>query len=121
MMFAVHTASAQDKVVPLAVLLKGTSVVAQDVKNTFLGKIDNEFGNDSILNEFSKYGNKFGADSIFNEFGKFGGKFSEFSPYNEFTNKPPMIVKEGKVIGYLTANKFMKGAISVPSLMSVMK
>lgn len=114
-----QTTLAQDKAAPIAAILKGASIIAQDGKNTFLGKIDNEFTKDSIFNEFSKYGNEFNADSIFNEFGRFGGEFSQFSPFNEFTNKPPMIVKDGKIIGYLTANKAKRGGISVPGLMSI--
>lgn len=110
---------AQDNGAQVAAILKGASIIAQDGKNTFLGKIDNEFVKDSIFNEFSKYGNEFNADSIFNEFGTFGGEFSQFSPFNEFTNKPPMIVKDGKIIGYLTANKAKRGGISVPALMSI--
>jgi hypothetical protein len=103
----------------IAAQLKGASIIAQDDKNTFLGKVDNEFAQDSIFNEFSKYGSEFSADSIFNEFGNFGGEFSQFSPFNEFTNKPPMIVKDGKIIGYLTANERVRGAISVAALKSI--
>jgi len=112
-------ALAQGKAADVAAILKGASIIAQDGKSTYLGEIDNEFGKDSIFNEFSKFGNEFNADSIFNEFGTFGGEFSQFSPFNEFTNKPPMIVKDGKVIGYLTANKAKRGGISVPALLSI--
>jgi hypothetical protein len=114
-----QTSLAQNNAAGVAAILKGASIIAQDGKNTFLGKIDNEFAKDSIFNEFSEYGNEFNADSIFNEFGGFGGEFSQFSPFNEFTAKPPMIVKDGNVIGYLTANTAIRGGISVPGLMSI--
>jgi len=112
-------AVAQNNAARIAATLKGASIIAQDGRNTFLGKVDNEFGKDSIFNEFSKYGTEFNTNSIFNEFGRFGGDFSRFSPFNEFTNKAPMIVKDGQVIGYLTANIITRGGISVPALMSI--
>jgi len=111
--------AAQPSSAQLADKLTGASIIAQDDKNTFLGKIDNEFAKDSIFNEFSKYGSEFNAESIFNEFGKFGGEFSNLSPFNAFASKPPMIVKDGKIIGYLTANIAKKGGISVSSLRSI--
>jgi hypothetical protein len=119
MLFSAQPATCQDEGAKLAALLKGASLVAQDEEKTFLGTIDNSFGVNSIFNEFSKYGSKFSADSIFNEFGKFGGEFSRLSPFNNFTNTPPMIIKNGAVIGYLTANAGKHGGISLAVLRSI--
>lgn len=89
----------------------GASVIADDGEQTFLGKIDSTTAGDSIFNEFSRYGSEFGAKSIWNEFGRYGGEFSTYSPFNEFTSSPPFLVKSGKVIGHLTVNDLLQGAV----------
>lgn len=53
--------------------LENAYVVAQDKKNTFLGKIESSFS----------------SDSIFNEFGNFGSEFSSYSATNPITLTPP--------------------------------
>lgn len=119
LIFAAQPVTAQNRAAQVVGILKGASIIAQDGKKTYLGKIDHEFVKDSIFNNFSKYGNEFNVNSIFNEFGTFGGEFGDFSPYNAFAAKPPMIIKKGKVIGYLTANKHKRGGISVAALMAL--
>ncbi|WP_439449278.1 hypothetical protein [Stenotrophomonas sp. ATs4] len=84
-----------------------------------LGKITNSFDTDSIFNEFGTYGNEFSSESIWNEFSTFGNKFNSDSPFNEFSSSPPMIIKGGKVIGYLSANKNIRGSIS-PNLLKAL-
>jgi len=93
-------------------LLKGASILAQDDKNTFLGKVTNSYDSQSIFNEFGTYGNPFSSSSIWNEFSTFGSEFSNYSPFNKFTATPPMMVKKGKIVGYLSSNKFIKPSIS---------
>lgn len=93
-------------------ILSGSVIVAQDSSNTVLGKITNSFDSDSIFNEFGTYGNEFSSDSIWNEFSTFGNEFGSNSPFNEFSSSPPMIIKGGKVIGYLSANKYIRNSIS---------
>ncbi|MEG3789154.1 hypothetical protein V1318_03375 [Lysobacter sp. CCNWLW3] len=99
--------------------LNGSVIVAQDSKNTVLGKITNNFDSDSIFNEFGTYGNEFSSDSIWNEFSTFGNEFSSDSPFNEFSSSPPMIIKGGNVIGYLSANKSIRSSIS-PNLLKAL-
>lgn len=93
---------------------QGTAVVSYDSLNEttkYLGKIEDQFTVDSIFNEFGTYGSEFSSDSIWNEFGTYGSEFSSESPFNEFTSTPPMIVKNNKIIGYLTVNKFIQGGV----------
>lgn len=92
--------------------LSGASIIAQDEKQTFLGTISNEFASNSIYNEFGNYGSEFSSSSIWNEFSTFGSEFSSLSPFNEYTSTPPMIVKDNTIIGYLTINGYINGAIS---------
>lgn len=99
--------------------LNGSVIVAQDSNNTSLGKITNSFDSDSIFNEFGTYGNKFSSNSIWNEFSTFGNKFNSDSPFNEFSTSPPIIIKGGQVIAYLSANKSIRGSIS-PNLLKAL-
>lgn len=93
-------------------LLKGVSVFAQDDEQTYLGKIDTEYNSESIFNEYGTYGNEYSSKSIWNEYSEFGNKYNSLSPFNDYSSSPPMIIKNGKIIGYLTTNKFILGAIS---------
>ena len=99
--------------------LDGSYIVAQDERNTFLGKIENSFSQDSIFNEFGNFGSEYGSLSIFNEFGGFGSEFGTYSATNSFTSTPPMIIKNGKILGFITTNKAINGGIS-PSLLKVL-
>ena len=100
-------------------ILKDAAIIAQDDQNTFLGKITNSYDSKSIFNEFGTYGNPFSSSSIWNEFSTFGNEFNAQSPFNKFSSSPPMIIKGKKIIGYLTANKSLKGSIS-PSLLKAL-
>lgn len=91
--------------------LLGASIFAAD--DTFLGVVSKDrFRQDSISNNFGPYGGEFSQNSIFNEFGPYGGQFSPMSPFNEFSNTPPRLVKNDRVVGYLTTNRFLEGTIN---------
>lgn len=100
-------------------ILSGSVIVAQDSRNTVLGKITNSFDSDSIFNEFGTYGNEFSSASVWNEFSTFGNEFNSDSPFNEFSSNPPMIIKGGEVIGYLSVNKSIRSSIS-PNLLKAL-
>lgn len=103
----------------LCEIVNGSVIIGQDSKNTYLGKITNSFDSDSIFNEFGTYGNEFSSDSIWNEFSTFGNEFNSYSPFNEFSSSPPMIIKDRKVIGYLSANKSIETSVS-PNILKAM-
>ncbi len=100
--------------------LRNSKIIAQDNENTYLGKLSNEFDSESVFNGFGKYGNKFSSSSIWNEFSTFGNEFSSYSPFNEFSSTPPMIIRDGKIIAYLTVNNSINGAVS-PKILLVFK
>jgi hypothetical protein len=110
-----HPVHAQD----VCRILNGSVIVAQDSSNTFLGKITNSFDSESIFNEFGTYGNEYSSDSIWNEFSTFGNEFNSDSPFNEFSSSPPLIIRDGEVIGYLSANKSIRSSIS-PNLLKAL-
>ena len=103
----------------LCSVVSGAVVIAQDSKNTFLGKITNSFDSQSIFNEFGNYGNEFSSSSIWNSFSEFGNEFNSYSPFNEFSSSPPMIIKNQKILGYLSSNKSVRPAIS-PNLLKAL-
>ena len=100
-------------------LLKGAHVFAQDKEQTYLGKIDNKYTSDSIFNEYGTFGSKYSSKSIWNEYSDFGSKYSSYSAFNDYTSSPPIIVKNGKILGYLTTNKYISGGISPLILKSI--
>jgi len=87
-----------------ALQLKGAKIIAQDPNNTYLGSIVRQDLQDSVFNPVGPYGNQVSNTSIWNPVSPFGDPASEYSVSNPSTNKPPKIVKGGKVVGYLTVN-----------------
>lgn len=87
------------------------SIIADDGKQTFLGKIDNAVAINSIFNEVGLYGSEVAVHSIWNEVGLYGSEVAIHSPFNEITPSPPFIVKNEKVIGRLTVNDMLLGAV----------
>ena len=96
-----------------------TTIIADDGNNTYLGEIRSQFNAKSIFNEFGRYGSEFAATSIFNEFGRYGSEFAQYSAFNDFTSSPPMIVKNNNIIGRLTTNESLAGAIN-PNLLKAL-
>ena len=100
-------------------ILNGAKIIAQDGGNSYLGKVSNSFDSESIFNEFGTYGNKFSSKSIWNEFSTFGSEFNTYSPFNTFSSSPPMFIKNGEVIGYLSENDSLRSSIS-PNLLKAL-
>lgn len=100
--------------------LKGSSLIAADGK--FLGKvIDNRFDAESLANKFGAYGSKFRTDSIFNRYGKYGSRYSQLSPFNKYSRTPPRFERDGKLIAYLTANRFVRPRVEPLSFIAWLK
>lgn len=96
----------------LCILLKNSKLIAQDNENTYLGKILNSFSADSIFNEYGTYGSKYNSKSIWNNYSSFGSTFGTHSAFNNYTSTPPMIIKNKKIIGYLSKNKSIPSSVS---------
>ncbi len=84
--------------------LYGADVYAQDMNNTYLGSISNQYDSNSILNRYGMYGSKYSSSSIWNEYGQYGGKYGVYSPFNKYSANPPMIIKNNKLLGYLSVS-----------------
>ncbi|MEK9968850.1 MAG: hypothetical protein VW600_06920 [Ferrovibrio sp.] len=107
------------KAADLCSIVSGSTLIAQDDRNTYLGKITNSFDSDSIFNEYGNYGNKFSANSIWNEYSTFGSEYNIASPFNKFSTSPPMIIKNRAVIGYLSSNKALPNSVT-PNLLKAL-
>jgi hypothetical protein len=94
----------------LCQIISGASVIADD--GQFLGKLTSQYSSDSILNEYGTYGSQYSSDSIWNPYGRYGSEYSSLSPFNQYTSTPPVLVKGGKVVAYLTTNKSLRGAVN---------
>ena len=114
----VNAQNTQNMFLNLYLYYDGSISIAQDPDYSYLGKITNEYDSDSIFNDYGTYGNKFSSKSIWNKFSTFGNKFSSYSPFNEYSYNPPMIIKDRTIIGYLSVNGSLEGAIS-PYLLKV--
>lgn len=93
-------------------IVRGAKVIAQDSKNTYLGEVANSYSSDSIFNEYGTYGSEYSDKSVFNSYGNFGSEYHQYSATNSYSSKPPMLIKNQKVIGYLSANKNMQATIA---------
>lgn len=90
--------------------IAGASIIADD--GEYLGAFVNKYDAKSTLNEYGQYGGAYSAKSIWNEYGQYGGKYSAKSPFNPYTPTPPIIVKGGKAIAYLSVNKNLSNALN---------
>ncbi len=91
--------------------LWNASIIADNSKNTLLGKISSKYDSDSVFNNYGDYGSKYGSNSIWNQYGDYGSKYSQHSAFNRNTFSPPYIVKNQTIIGRLTLNNSIPGAI----------
>jgi hypothetical protein len=74
----------------------------------FLGNVNrNRFDTDSLVNQYGQHGSRYSAESIFNKYSQYGSPYGSESPYNKFTTTPPMFVKNGESLGYLTVNQYL--------------
>lgn len=95
----------------------GAILISPDGK--YLGKLTDKYDSDSIFNKYGNYGSKYNSDSIWNNYGSYGGKYSSNSPFNPYTSDAPRIIKDRQIIGTLTKNKYVSGAVD-PIILSAL-
>ena len=84
--------------------LEGAKIIAED--GTFLGTLDYHYDSESIYNDYSDYGNDYSSDSIWNEYSDYGNHYSSESPFNDYASDPPILIKDGEVVGILTIKPY---------------
>ena len=82
--------------------LDGAKIIAED--GTFLGTLGDSYEPDSIYNEYSDHGSTYDSDSIWNEYSDYGNEYSSQSPFNDYASDPPVLLKDGEVVGKLTTD-----------------
>ena len=82
--------------------LDGAKIIADD--GTYLGTLGDSYESDSIYNEYSDHGSTYDSDSIWNEYSDYGNEYSSQSPFNDYASDPPVLLKDGEVIGKLTTD-----------------
>lgn len=117
MFFSPHSFSANQ----LCGIVSGATLIAQDDNNTNLGNVTNSYDSNSIFNSFGIYGNEYNSKSIWNEYGTFGSEYSQYSPFNASSTKPPMLIKNGNIIGYLSNNKRINNSVAPNLLKAICK
>jgi hypothetical protein len=102
--------------------LSADSVSGSQLKTqsgVFLGNVNRDkFDPDSLLNPYGQYGNRYSAESIFNVYSQYGSPYGSESPYNKFSTTPPMFVKNGEALGYLTVNKYLTPRLAPDDLIN---
>mgnify|MGYP000887348181 CR=1 FL=1 len=84
--------------------LEGAKIISED--GTYLGTLGDSYESDSIYNEYSDYGNTYNSESIWNEYSDYGDNYSSQSVFNEYATDPPVLLKDGEVIGKLTTDTY---------------
>ena len=84
--------------------LDGAVIMSGSVRPIFLGFIGSVSGTDSIFNTIGDYGSNVSSTSIFNPFSQWGSPTSALSAFNENSTSAPYIVKQGRVLSFLTTN-----------------
>ena len=74
----------------------------------------NEYDSDSIWNKYGAYGSEYSRTSIWNKYGTYGSKYNSNSAFSTYATNPPIIVSNsGKVVGYLSENKYLPNAYNI--------
>lgn len=95
------------------------TVLAYDGR--YLGKLTNRFDTESIANQFGTPGNKFNTDSVMSEFGAYGSKTSDMSPWNKNATRPPVLYRDGAIVGVFTANLRLPNALNSFEILANLK
>lgn len=107
-------------IVGIAVLLPSVATAQQfevmGYDSAFLGAVINGLDENSICNSFT-YGSQF-TESIFNRFGVYGGQTSPYGAYNPNAEKPPILLKDGKFVAFISKNRRLKHRIDPDTFFS---
>ena len=94
--------------------IDGAYVIGAD--GTYLGFFGNRYAGESINNPYGIHGGTFSSVSVRNPYGSYGSQFALLSANNPYTTSPPAIYSFGTLIGYLSANRFLAGAVSLSDI-----
>ena len=96
--------------------LDGARVYSTQEPPAYLGFLGGSFAADSVNNSLGTYGSEFSENGIRNQFSPFGSVFGQLSHANVNSINPPVVVKNGNTLMYLSSNTILLGTISLTSL-----
>lgn len=97
--------------------LEGASIRAQD--GTYLGLISSDrLRADAIGNPTGTHGSEESQSSIRNPLCKYGNRYGGLSAFNQYASRPPVVERDGRVLGYLTLNPLKQPAINPNDLLT---
>jgi hypothetical protein len=85
--------------------LDGASVFSQEPNPVYLGFFGTPTATSSIRNTSGPYGSSTSATSVRNPASTYGNSFGNFSAMSATAQLPPVIVKYGLTVGFLTTNQ----------------
>ena len=98
--------------------LDGASLFSQESKPVYLGFFGSSGASDSINTSFGNYGATYSSTSVRTTSSNYGNSYGTYSAMNTSAFKPPVIVKKGKVIAFLSKNSSLSG-LPIFSLVTV--
>jgi hypothetical protein len=96
--------------------LDGASVYSNETQTRFLGFFGSAYASDSIMNRYGSYGSQYSSTSVRNQYGTYGSSYSSLSANSSYTSTPPLILKNGQLIGYLTVSNLISGGVSLAQI-----
>jgi glutaredoxin-related protein len=98
----------------------GSYLIAQD--GQYLGKLtDSQYDTDSILNQYGPYGSPYSTTSIFNPYSPYGSEYGSYSINNPYCTTPPKLFINGRLLGLITANRYVTGRIAPEAFLHSLK
>jgi hypothetical protein len=91
-------------------------LIASD--RTFLGEVSDGLNQDSLFNRYGPHGTKTGVASIWNESSLYGSPVSAASAFNKYASTPPVLVRDGSPLAYVTTNPSIQPRVSPDQLRS---
>jgi len=84
--------------------LNGARLLSQEADPVYLGFFGSTVASDSVNNTVGRFGSTVSSTSIRNNIGRYGSNVSGDSHANNVATRPPLIVRDGYVMGLLTVN-----------------
>ena len=98
--------------------LDGASVYSQEAAPVFLGFFGRSSAANSITRSIGDYGNTTSAQSMKNKSSVYGSASGSYSINNPAATLPPVIVRNGATLGYITTNNNLFGGYSLTAIES---
>ncbi len=96
--------------------LDGASVYSQEEAPIFLGFFGSQFAMRSIYLTAGDHGSSTSTRSMRNKSSSYGSTFGPYSANNTSSTLPPIIVRNGVTLGYVTTNKNLFGGYSLSTI-----